>query len=136
VADSMRPGRRRTRRWNILWAGTLVHADSEYPCVVLDISELGAKVEVAKIPTRPSLVKLQCPQFGVLEGWLLWSREGKAGIRFHLPPAEVFERLKSIVPGLGRKDPAGLSANSPAHIRSGYGRLPKTKPQDETQGGK
>jgi hypothetical protein len=119
-----------------MWAGTLLQADNEYPCVVLDISELGAKVEATKIPKRPSLVKLLCPQFGTLEGWLLWSRKGKAGIRFHLPPADVFEKLRSIVPGLGRKDPAHLSADTSAVKRFGFGRLPRAESQNETPGGK
>lgn len=113
-----------------MWTGVLVHSDTEYPCTVLDISELGARVEVTKVPARPSLVKLRCPQFGTLEGWLLWSRGEKAGIRFHLPPSEVFERLKAVVPGLGRKNPAKLPAAETASTRPAFGRVPRPG-QDE-----
>ena len=126
----MRLGRRSVRRWNIMWAGVLVHADNEYPCTVLDISELGAKVEVAKVPVRPSHVKLRCQQFGTLEGWLLWSRGEKAGIRFSSPPPEVFDRLKTAVPGLGRKKRAQPLAAVSSFQRRSFGRLPRPAPDD------
>lgn len=126
MTELIRFGRRSTRRWNIIWAGVLLHSDNEYPCTVLDISELGARIAVVSIPARPSLVKLQCPQFGTLDGWLLWSRGETAGIRFHLPPSEVFERLKAVVPGLGRKNPAKLPGAGSTPIRPGFGRVPRT----------
>jgi hypothetical protein len=100
---------------------------------VLDISEFGARIAVAKVPARPSLVKLQCPQFGTLEGWLLWSRGEKAGIRFHLPPSEVFERLKTVVPGLGRKNPAKLPGAGSATTRSSFGRVPRAAQGEDYQ---
>jgi len=114
-----------------MWAGVLVHAEKEYPCTVLDISELGAKVEVAKVPARPTQVKLRCQQFGTLEGWLLWSRGEKAGIRFSLTPSEVFDRLKAVVPGFGRKQSARPPAAASSFPRQSFGRLPKPAGDDD-----
>jgi hypothetical protein len=114
-----------------LWPATLVHQDCEYPCTVLDVSELGARVETKSVEFRPARVVLRSERFGSLEGWLLWSRNGQAGIRFDRPADEVHQLLKPLVPGMDRKKMTGPT-KSPRQPRQHFGRLPRTTAADVT----
>jgi hypothetical protein len=121
----MRPSRRGTRRWSILWPAVLIREGTEEACTVLDISEYGARIEASGTAGALGEATLQCPQFGDIPGVVVWWRARQAGMRFHLSPAEVFDRLKAAVPGLNRKDPTLLTGARSGAPRSSFGRMPK-----------
>jgi hypothetical protein len=106
--EKSRPDRRCTRRWNVIWPANIVVGDQEYSCTILDLSECGAKVESSAQLPGFSLVRLASDRFGCLEGQIRWTRGLDAGLRFEAAPAEVMARLKSVVPGMGRRDQAAI----------------------------
>ena len=108
-----------------MWPATLVCEGEEYPCTILDLSEFGARIEARGIAFGPSLVKLQSERFGSIEGRVQWARGTAARLRFEYAPQAVFQVLKPIVPGLGRREKT-VSAPAPTpSFRAGFGRLPR-----------
>jgi len=99
-----RPDRRATRRWNVMWPATLVIEGREHPCTILDLSALGACLEVQGLAAGPSTATLRSEQFDSLECRILWTRGVEAGIRFEAAPEAVMQLLKPVVPGLGRRE--------------------------------
>jgi hypothetical protein len=107
-----------------MWPAILVHAEKEYPCTLVDVSELGARIESGEGSFTPSYVTLKCDRFGSIDGWLLWSKRNKAGISFDRTPAEVHRLLSPIVPGLDRKRMPPSSPRCP-NRPGAFGRLPR-----------
>ena len=112
-----------------MWPATLVHQDREYPCTILDVSELGARIETGSVEFRPDHIVVRCERFGAIEGWLLWSRNCKVGIRFDRAAHDVHQLLKQLVPGMDRKKMSG-EAKPQRTPRPHFGRLPRAKEQD------
>ena len=98
-----RPDRRCVRRWNVLWPATVTIEGRDYPCTILDLSELGARIEAHGVPYGPVPATLQSERFGSLEGRIHWARGAGAGLRFEAAPEAVMQLLKPLVPGLGRR---------------------------------
>jgi hypothetical protein len=124
---SIRPDRRHVRRWNVMWPATLVCEGKEYPCTILDLSEFGARIEARGIAYGPSLVKLQSERFGSIDGRVQWARGTAAGLRFEYAPEAVFQVLKPIVPGLGRREKTARAPAPTPSFRAGFGRLPRAR---------
>ena len=101
---SSRPNRRNGRRWNVMWPAVLVVEGKGYACTIIDVSHSGARLDVYGLHFEPKKATLQCERFGSLESRLQWVRGGQAGIRFELTGAEVVDILKTVVPGMGRRD--------------------------------
>lgn len=104
--EKARPDRRCARRWNVIWPAKLVVDEQEYSCTILDLSEYGARIESHARLSGPSLAKLASDHFGCLEGRIRWTRGRGAGLRFEAPPDAVMQRLKRVVPGMGRREQA------------------------------
>lgn len=127
-----RPSRRRTRRWNVMWPAVVTHGDRQFPCTILDISELGARLESLSGPLPKAAMTLQCDRFGSLDGRLLWTRGKTAGLKFDMCPTEVAKMLKPMVPGLDRRDRVvRLAAAKPA-AKPLFGRKPPAAPSPHT----
>jgi hypothetical protein len=107
--DTMRLNHRRARRWNIRWDALIAAGDITKPCVVTDLSETGARLELIGQVAKGTRIKVTCERFGELHGTVMWCRGLTAGIRFNLAAAEIARILTPIVPGMGRR-PAGASA--------------------------
>ncbi len=99
-----RPDRRRVRRWNVLWPATLKIAGRDYRCTIMDLSELGARVEAPGIQYAPMRAEVNSEQFGSLAGHFRWARGGHAGLQFEAAAEAVLQVLKPVVPGLGRRE--------------------------------
>lgn len=108
-----RPDRRRVRRWNVLWPATLKIAGRDYLCTIMDLSELGARVEALGIQYAPMRAELNSDQFGSLAGYFRWARGAHAGLQFEAAAEAVLQVLKPVVPGLGRRERAA-SMQAPA----------------------
>lgn len=101
--ESARLNHRRARRWNIRWDATVTTGDTTKPCIVTDLSETGARVELIGALPKGTRIKLTCDRFGELHGVIMWCRGLSAGIRFNLSAAEIARTLTPIVPGMGRR---------------------------------
>lgn len=110
-----------------MWPATLVVEGHEYPCTILDLSEVGARIEARGLPYGPSLAKLRSQRFGELECRVQWARGVEAGLRFEAAPEFVTHALKPVVPGLGRPERV-VVAPSPIPARRSFGRLAREKP--------
>ncbi len=99
-----RPDRRRVRRWNVLWPATLKIAGRDYACTIMDLSELGARVEAPGIRYEPIRAELNSQQFGSLAGYFRWAVGDRAGLQFEAAAEAVLQVLKPVVPGLGRRE--------------------------------
>lgn len=121
------PDRRRARRWNVMWPATLAIEGHEYPCTIVDLSELGARIEVRGLYFGPSLANLRSQRFGSLECRVQWARGVEAGIRFEAAPEAVMLVLKPAVPGLGRREKLA-DIPPPVPARRSFGRLAREKP--------
>ena len=108
-----------------MWQATLVPQQKEYPCTILDVSEMGARIDARDVELCPSLVTIRCERFGALNGWLLWSRGGKAGIRIEQSADEVFQLFNEVDPRLGRKHLSDAPTVPRVH-RQHFRRLPPT----------
>lgn len=98
-----RPDRRRVRRWNVLWPATLKVAGRDYACTIMDLSELGARIEAHGIRYEPIRAELNSQRFGSLAGYVRWAQGGHAGLQFEAAAEAVLQVLKPVVPGLGRR---------------------------------
>lgn len=98
-----RPDRRRVRRWNVLWPATLKIEGRAYPCTIMDLSELGARVEAPGIRYAPIRAELNSQHFGSLAGYFRWAQGRHAGLQFEAAAEAVLQVLKPLVPGLGRR---------------------------------
>ena len=101
--ESARLNHRRARRWNIRWDATVTTGDTTKPCIVTDLSETGARVELIGALPKGTRIKLTCERFGELHGVVMWCRGLTAGLRFNLGAAEIARILTPIVPGMGRR---------------------------------
>lgn len=101
--EAIRLNHRRARRWNIRWDSLIVEKAATKPCVVTDLSETGARVELIGPVPKGARIKLVCERFGELHGVVMWCKGLSAGIRFNLGAAEVARILTPIVPGMGRR---------------------------------
>jgi hypothetical protein len=121
-----RPDRRSVRRWNVLWPATLKIAGRDYPCTIMDLSELGARVEAPGIQFEPMRAELNAEQFGALAGHFRWAQGGRAGLQFEAAAEAVMQVLKPVVPGLGRRDGTVVTP-SPAAEKPRSGRLARLR---------
>lgn len=104
--ESARLNHRRSRRWNIRWDALVTTGDTTKPCIVTDLSETGARVELIGALPKGTRIKLTCERFGELHGVVMWCRGLTAGLRFNLGAAEIARILTPIVPGMGRRQAA------------------------------
>ena len=109
--ESTRLNHRRARRWNIRWDSLIETGDQTKPCVITDLSDTGARLELIGQVTKGARIKLTCDRFGELHGVVMWCRGLTAGIRFNLGAAEIARILTPIVPGMGRRTPVAPSSN-------------------------
>ena len=106
------------RRWNVMWPAILIVEGRGFDCTILDLSQTGARIDVYGLRCGPVRASLQCERFGTLDAHLKWVRAGKAGLRFERSPAEVVDLLKTVVPGMGRRE----TPRSARSTRSTFGR--------------
>jgi hypothetical protein len=109
-----------------MWPGTLTIEGQAYACTILDLSESGARIEARGVQFGPSLAKLESERFGCLEARIQWARGAEAGLHFEAESAAVLERLKPVVPGMGRREKT-LAAQPPVLARRSFGRLVRVK---------
>ena len=74
--------RRQFLRWNISWPATLFHGEKVHDCSVLDFSEGGAQLSMARVPPVGSEILLKFPFTIFLKGQVVWRHEGYLGIAF------------------------------------------------------
>lgn len=92
------------RRWNVVWPASFSFEGQTFSCTILDLSHTGARIEGYGPRPVGAAVALQCEHFGVLEARVKWVRNGRAGVRFERPSAEVMDILRKVVPGMGRRE--------------------------------
>jgi hypothetical protein len=117
-----RSNRRRARRWNVMWPATLAHDDREYPCVILDLSESGMKIELLRGPFVKAPDQLRHDRLGTLAVRMAWVRGRLAGFRFEAAPGEIARLLKPLVPGFDRRDQAIKLPETRRTPRASFGR--------------
>lgn len=105
------------RRWNVVWPANIAIEGQAFPCTILDLSSTGARIEGFGLRPVPSVTVLECEKFGTLEARVKWVRGAKAGLRFERPSAEIMEKLRSVVPGMGRRQAPRVSSS-----RANFGR--------------
>jgi len=54
--------------------------------------------------------ELTSAHFGTLSGYVCWARGANAGLRFEASAEAVMQVLKPLVPGMGRRDAAAITA--------------------------
>ena len=121
-----RPDRRRVRRWNVLWPATLKIAGRAYRCTIMDLSELGARVDAPGLHYESMRAELNSDQFGSLAGYFRWARGAHAGLQFEAAAEAVLQVLKPVVPGLGRRG-AAVAQTRPVSETGLSGRLARLK---------
>lgn len=92
------------RRWNVVWPAIIAIEGQTFPCTILDLSHTGARIEGHGLRPASSVTTLECDKFGALAARVKWVRDGKAGLRFERPSAEIMEKLRNVVPGMGRRE--------------------------------
>jgi hypothetical protein len=92
------------RRWNVVWPASFAIEGQTVPCTILDLSLTGARIEGYGLRAVSSVTVLECERFGALSARVKWVRGGKAGLRFERPSAEIMEKLRNVVPGIGRRE--------------------------------
>lgn len=104
------------RRWNVVWPASIAIEGQTFPCTILDLSATGARIEGYGLRPVPS-VMLECEKFGTLAARVKWVRGGKAGLRFERPSGEIMEKLRNVVPGMGRREAPRVTSS-----RANFGR--------------
>jgi hypothetical protein len=105
------------RRWNVVWPASIAIDGQTYPCTILDLSSTGARIEGYGLRPAASVTVLECEKFGTLAARVKWVRGGKAGLRFERPSGEIMEKLRSVVPGMGRREAPRVTSS-----RANFGR--------------
>lgn len=82
------PEARRHRRKAALWSAFLDTGAATFACVLLNLSEAGAMVQLAAPVAPDQKVMLVMERYGTLRGEVVWrlADKGKVGIRFTEPP--------------------------------------------------
>lgn len=92
--------RRASRRKPTLWEGRLDTEIGVFSCIVLNISQGGALVqlEAPLLPTERAALTIE--RFGSLGAQIVWQilDEGRVGIRFTDPPQQVARVLSGALP--------------------------------------
>lgn len=95
-----RAERRATRRKPTLWEGRLDTESGVFACVILNVSQGGALVqlEAPLLPTERATLTIE--RFGALGAQIVWQMpdEGRLGIRFTDPPQVVARVLSGALP--------------------------------------
>jgi hypothetical protein len=92
--------RRAHRRKPTLWEGRLDTDAGVFPCVVLNVSQGGAMVQI-DAPLVPSArTTLMIERLGSLGAQIVWQivEDGRIGLRFTDPPQQVARILSSALP--------------------------------------
>lgn len=77
-----REDRREHQRRQILWWGQIEVGTDHLACTVFDLSLSGAKLRTSRPTMVQERVRLVIPPFGGFEGEVVWSRDGRLGVRF------------------------------------------------------
>lgn len=90
--------RRRTERASGTNAGRIFFGWAEFQCAVLDLSEVGARVHLARAATLPALLILELPDRSTRIARVRWHVGPEAGLEFVTGPAandtgEACERI-------------------------------------------
>lgn len=110
--------RRRARRRAVMWPAVVKQGERSWSCTIVNVSLVGARLNlIGAVPPR-SRVQLICDRFGALEANMMWRGGMFAGLRFLASPREVGAVLGPLVPGLDRDEP-------PPPQRRPFGRLPR-----------
>jgi hypothetical protein len=123
-----RSNRRRARRWHVMWPAVVAHDDREYPCMILDLSESGMKIELLRGPLVKAPDQLRHERLGTLGIRMAWVRGRLAGFRFEAPAAQIARLLKPLVPGFDRRDQAIRMQETRRPPRASFGRKPNAPP--------
>lgn len=86
--------RRKFVRASVMWTAKLRLRKQTIDCVVLNISEDGAKIRLESIPDDISPVTLHIDRIGDLPGEVVWQEGTMMGISFHESPSLVSERIQ------------------------------------------
>jgi len=92
--------RRAHRRKPTLWEGRLDTDVGAFACVVLNISQGGAMVQLSAPLASTRRATLMIERFGTLNANIVWHlpHEGKIGLRFVDPPQKVARVLCGALP--------------------------------------
>jgi hypothetical protein len=76
------PARAKRSRCRIM--ATMAYLGNSTPVKIVDVSATGVALDLAGPfrGTRGSKVRVECPEFGALEGMIRWMRDGRAGLEF------------------------------------------------------
>jgi hypothetical protein len=113
--------RRRARRRAVMWPAVIKQGERSWSCTIVNVSTVGARLNLIGAVAPKSRVLLMCDRFGALEANMMWRDGMYAGLKFLAPPHEIETVLGPLVPGLGRDEPA----QPPRRL---FGRLPRRHP--------
>jgi len=91
--------RRRANRKRVLWSGQLLSDARLLSCAILDISLLGARVQLDQQSTvLAPIAKIAMSTFGNFQSAVVWQRDRIAGLRFLEPPGRVADTIGRQMP--------------------------------------
>jgi PilZ domain len=73
---------REARRRQLLWSGVLQTARGPVQCIVVDISEGGARLSAAAAVAVGQSVTLKVQGMGMYRGSVVWTEAGTIGVKF------------------------------------------------------
>jgi hypothetical protein len=73
---------REARRRQLLWSGVLQTARGPVQCIVVDISEGGARLSLGASVAVGQSVTLKVQGMGMYRGSVVWTEDGAIGVRF------------------------------------------------------
>ncbi|HXQ50505.1 MAG TPA: PilZ domain-containing protein [Stellaceae bacterium] len=73
---------REARRRQLLWSGVLQTARGPVQCIVIDISEGGARLSAGAVVNVGQSVTLMVQGMGMYRGSVVWTEAGTIGVKF------------------------------------------------------
>ena len=89
--------RRRYPRKRVMLAATLETPDTSYACRILDISLVGARIQIEDDLPSEDLMQLVTKRFGLLPVEVMWRVAGHVGVQFLEPPTTISMILKDFL---------------------------------------
>ena len=115
----MEPGRnRRTKRMAIHWPTTLLDGDRRCPCIIVDVSRSGARIQLTEPVAARAHITLLDDRVGSLEATVKWCRGDMCGVEFLQPAPEVAAKLRAVLAALEQAD----TRHVPQRQRPQFGR--------------
>jgi hypothetical protein len=94
------------RRWKTNWMGQLWTASGRQPCIVADISAVGAKLLLDEVFDERTEVSLVLAGYPAILAEIAWCRRGWVGLNFRENQPAIFDLVEKAVKA-GGGDPHG-----------------------------